>query len=68
MLSKRSTIAVMMLLVFGGLMVRATASAQGDPCTYEAWGHVSGGHYDCLGTACVPSICCKICPPQQPGE
>jgi hypothetical protein len=63
MLKSGSIVAAMTLLIVGALALRPTPSAgQGQGCAYEAWGQVSGGHYDCLGTACVPSICCKICP------
>ena len=54
--------ASVVLLVVGAL---ALQPAEAGACTYEDWGQVSGGHYDCLGVACDPGWCCKICPVPQ---
>jgi len=69
MFRKGSMVAAIALLVLGALTLRPPASAA-DDCTWEAWGHVSGGHYDCLGSPCAfepNTVCCKICP-TLPGE
>ena len=54
--------ATSLLLVFAAFAVKANeANGAETTCVYEDWGQVSGGHHDCLGVACDPGWCCKIC-------